>query len=74
MIHITSQRCQYPSVHVDLEDLASFGASAYDHGDATGFINLFGLSTGVAAIVHRNIMEDTGQAPSIKEMAAFHEK
>jgi len=57
-----------------LEDLASFGTSGYDHGDATGFINLFGLSTGVAAIVHRNIRDNTGQAPSIKEMAAFHEK
>jgi argininosuccinate synthase len=57
-----------------LEDLASFGASSYDHHDATGFINLFGLSTGVTAIVHRGITQDTGQAPSIKEMATFHEK
>ncbi len=57
-----------------LQDLASFGASSYDHGDATGFINLFGLATGVAAIVHRGIEEDTGQAPEIKGMAGFHEK
>ncbi len=57
-----------------LQDLASFGASSYDHADATGFINLFGLSTGVAAIVHRGITEDTGQAPEIKEMAGFHKK
>ncbi len=57
-----------------LQDLASFGASSYDHHDATGFINLFGLSTGVTAIVHRGITQDTGQAPSIKEMATFHEK
>ena len=57
-----------------LKDLASFGASSYDHGDATGFINLFGLATGVAAIVHRGIDEDTGQTPEIKGMAGFHEK
>jgi len=57
-----------------LQDLASFGASSYDHHDATGFINLFGLSTGVTAIVHRGITQETGQAPSIKEMAGFHEK
>jgi argininosuccinate synthase len=57
-----------------LQDLASFGASSYDHGDATGFINLFGLATGVAAIVHRGIKDETGQAPEIKEMAGFHKK
>jgi argininosuccinate synthase len=57
-----------------LQDLASFGASSYDHRDASGFINLFGLSTGVAAIVHRGIKQDTGQAPEIKEMAGFHKK
>jgi argininosuccinate synthase len=57
-----------------LQDLASFGASSYDHHDATGFINLFGLATGVTAIVHRGITQETGQAPSIKEMAGFHEK
>jgi argininosuccinate synthase len=34
------------------EDLASFGASSYDHKDATGFINLYGLATGVQARVH----------------------
>jgi argininosuccinate synthase len=57
-----------------LQDLASFGASSYDHGDAAGFINLFGLATGVAAIVHRGIDKDTGQTPEIKGMAGFHEK
>jgi argininosuccinate synthase len=57
-----------------LQDLASFGVSSYDHGDATGFINLFGLATGVAAIVHRGIKDDTGQTPEIKEMAGFHKK
>jgi argininosuccinate synthase len=34
------------------EDLASFGASSYDHKDATGFIRLYGLATGVQARVH----------------------
>jgi len=57
-----------------LQDLASFGASSYDHADAAGFINLFGLATGVAAIVHRGIDEDTGQTPDIKRLAQFHEK
>jgi argininosuccinate synthase len=57
-----------------LQDLASFGASSYDHADASGFINLFGLATGVAAIVHRGIEEETGQTPEIKEMAGFHKK
>ena len=57
-----------------LGDLASFGESAYDHRDAGGFINLYGLATGVAAIVHRGIEKDTGEAPTIKEIARFHEK
>ena len=57
-----------------LQDLASFGSSSYDHADAAGFINLFGLATGVAAIVHRGIDKDTGQTPEIKGMAGFHEK
>lgn len=35
------------------EDLASFGESTYDHKDATGFINLYGLSTGVAAMIQK---------------------
>ncbi|MDR2196521.1 MAG: argininosuccinate synthase [Coriobacteriales bacterium] len=30
-------------------DMASFGESDYDHGDATGFIRLFGLPTKIAA-------------------------
>jgi argininosuccinate synthase len=34
-----------------LKDLASFGASSYDHGDATGFINLYGLPAMVASLV-----------------------
>jgi argininosuccinate synthase len=35
------------------EDLASFGESTYDHKDATGFINLYGLSTGVSALAYK---------------------
>jgi argininosuccinate synthase len=57
-----------------LKDLASFGESTYDHKDATGFINLFGLSTGVAAMVHRKIEEDTDQLKEIKEEGSFHDK
>ncbi len=34
-------------------DIASFGASSYDHADATGFLNLYGLSTGVRAAVKK---------------------
>ena len=36
-----------------LKDLASFGASSYDHSDATGFLNLYGLPAMVASLVHR---------------------
>ncbi|MBN2735707.1 MAG: argininosuccinate synthase [Spirochaetales bacterium] len=56
-----------------IEDLASFGESSYDHHDATGFLNLYGLSTGVTAIVHQNIKKKAGQIPQIGEMASFHE-
>jgi argininosuccinate synthase len=35
-----------------LKDLASFGATSYDHADATGFLNLYGLPAMVAAMVH----------------------
>jgi argininosuccinate synthase len=34
------------------KDLASFGASSYDHADATGFINLYGLQAMVTSLVH----------------------
>jgi len=57
-----------------LGDLASFGESAYDHHDAAGFINLYGLATGVNAIIHKGIDKETGEAPTIKEIARFHEK
>lgn len=58
-----------------IEDLASFGASSYDHKDASGFINLFGLSTGVAAMVRQGIDAKAGQAAEIKGTAAtYHDK
>jgi argininosuccinate synthase len=57
-----------------IEDLASFGESAYDHSDATGFINLYGLATGVGAIVHQHKPADEGPAVEMRTMAGFHEK
>ena len=57
-----------------LEDLASFGKSSYDHKDATGFIKLYGLATGVASIVHRRDETDEGPAREMRAMAGFHEK
>ena len=58
-----------------IEDLASFGESSYDHHDATGFINLYGLSTGVAAMVHRGVDVEEGQAAEMKGTAAtYHDK
>ncbi len=57
-----------------IEDLASFGESNYNQKDATGFINLFGLSTGVSAIVHKKITKSSGQIGDIKKMAKIHEE
>lgn len=58
-----------------MEDLASFGATSYNHADASGFINLYGLSTGVAAMVHKKMDAETGQAPEMLGTAAtFHDK
>jgi argininosuccinate synthase len=58
-----------------LEDLASFGPSDYNQKDAEGFINLYGLSTGVTAMVHKNLEDGSGQAVEMKQMASqFHEK
>ncbi|MFP4425735.1 MAG: argininosuccinate synthase [Spirochaetaceae bacterium] len=57
-----------------LEDLASFGESAYDHHDATGFIKLYGLATGVQAIVHSDKPSDEGPAREMRAMAGFYEK
>jgi len=57
-----------------IEDLASFGESSYDHADATGFINLYGLATGVQAIVHSGEEIDGGPARAMRAMAGFSEK
>ncbi|MBI9104560.1 MAG: argininosuccinate synthase [Spirochaetales bacterium] len=35
------------------EELASFGDTKYNHGDASGFINLFGLQTAVTAQIQK---------------------
>jgi argininosuccinate synthase len=37
-------------------DMASFGESDYDHGDATGFINLFGLPIKIAGRRERQLL------------------
>ncbi|WP_028973817.1 argininosuccinate synthase [Spirochaeta cellobiosiphila] len=55
-----------------LEDLASFGESSYDHKDADGFINLFGLSTGVAAMVRKGVEAGEGQSAEILGTAASY--
>lgn len=57
-----------------IEDLASFSESSYKHSDATGFINLYGLATGVQAIVHKHRDVDEGPAHQMREMASFSEK
>ena len=58
-----------------MQDIASFGESSYDHGDASGFINLYGLSTGVAAMVHKGIRDKSGQVAKLQGTAAtFHDK
>ena len=58
-----------------MQDIASFGESSYDHRDATGFINLYGLSSGVEAMAHRRVTADGGQAAAIQGTAAtFHDK
>jgi len=58
-----------------MEEFASFGKTSYDHGDAEGFINLYGLSTGVTAMVQKDLEDGSGQALDMKHVAAsFHEK
>ena len=58
-----------------LEDLASFGATSYNHKDATGFINLYGLATGVSAMAHSQGEEEGGQVEEMKKTAAtYHDK
>ncbi|MDI3298686.1 MAG: argininosuccinate synthase [Bacillota bacterium] len=55
-------------------DLATFGASAYDHADASGFIKLFGLPVQVRAELNRELCRQGGgeqaQAPSALAGAA----
>ncbi len=68
---IAGRRSKY-SLYI--EDLASFGESSYNHGDATGFINLYGLATGVQSIVHKSPELDEGPAHQMREMAGFSEK
>ena len=58
-----------------LADLASFGESSYDHSDAEGFINLYGLSTGVTAMVQKGLEDGSGQAVEMKAIAgSYHDK
>jgi len=70
-VTVTGRKSPY-SLYI--EDLASFGESSYSHGDATGFINLYGLATGVQAIVHNRDASVDGPAREMRAMAGFHEK
>ena len=67
-ITLTGRKSPY-SLYI--EDLANFGESNYDHADATGFINLYGLSTGVQAIVHEQRTIASGPAADMRTMASF---
>jgi len=58
-----------------MEELASFGETSYDHADAEGFINLYGLATGVTAMVQKGLEDGSGQAVEMKQVAAqYHDK
>ncbi|MFC1742643.1 argininosuccinate synthase [Candidatus Riflebacteria bacterium] len=59
-----------------LEDLATFGESkSYKHSDASGFINLYGLSVGVSYLAQRDLHDiDDGQIPEIAELSGFRDK
>ncbi len=70
-VTVTGRKSQYS---LYLEDLASFGESDYDHNDAQGFINLFGLSTGVTAMVHNKDKKGKGPAAEMMQMAATYHK
>jgi argininosuccinate synthase len=54
-----------------IEEIASFGESSYDHSDATGYINLYGLATGVQAIVHNRRDPKKGPAIEMKRWLDF---
>jgi len=62
-VHIVGRKSPYSLYN---EDLASFSASTYDHGDATGFIKLYGLPVGVAAKVRGTGEEVLGDIKPIK--------
>ena len=58
-----------------LEEPATFGKSSYNHADAEGFINLYGLATGVTAMVQKRLDDKTGQALDVKSIAGtYHDK
>lgn len=58
-----------------LKELASFGRSSYNHADAEGFINLYGLATGVTAMVQNRLDDKAGQALDMKSIAGtYHDK
>ncbi len=58
-----------------LEELASFGDTSYDHADAEGFITLYGLATGVTAMVQNRLEDKSGQAVDMKAIAgSYHDK
>ncbi|RKX92115.1 MAG: argininosuccinate synthase, partial [Spirochaetes bacterium] len=49
--------------------------SSYDHSDAEGFITLYGLATGVTAMVQNRLKDDSGQAVDMKAIAgSYHDK
>ncbi len=57
-----------------LEALASFGESQHDHYASTGSLNLYGLASGVGAIVKKRAAGEGGPAAEMRAMAGFHEK
>lgn len=71
-LHVIGRRSPY-SLYI--QDIASFGESSYDHADATGFVNLYGLNTGVQAMVRSSKeFEESEQTHLLKEMAHFSKK
>ncbi len=71
-VHVVGRKSEYSLYS---EDIASFGESSYDHNDATGFINLYGLNTGMQAMVRADkAFKATEQTKLLKEMANFSKK
>jgi argininosuccinate synthase len=56
------------------EDLATFGASAYDHADADGFIKLFTLPTRAAAARDAEDPRKNAVNKLLREVAQVHAK